>query len=68
MQNKHIIVHLTEVLVSYFQKYNIFNTAPVHYWNFSRENFNVYSLPSFNVKRDLFVIIMIISPSYKPNE
>ena len=30
IQNKHIIVHLTGVLVSYIRKLNVLHTAPVH--------------------------------------
>ena len=53
MQNRHIIVHLTEVLVSYTWKYNVLHMAPVHRWNFSSGNFNAHSLPSLVGERDL---------------
>ena len=51
MHNKSIMVHLTEVLVSYIRKFYVFHTAPVHCWNCSRDNFNVCSLVSLIVKR-----------------
>ena len=54
-QNKHIIVYLTEVLVSYIQKFNVLHMAPGHCWNFSRDNFSVYSLPSLLIRRGLYL-------------
>ena len=41
--NKHIIIHLTEVPVSYIGKFNV---LLVHRWNCCRDNFNVCSLLS----------------------
>ena len=44
VRNKHIIVYLIEVLVSYIPKFNVLHTAlHVHCWNCSRDIFNVSS-------------------------
>ena len=49
----HVIVHLTDVLVFYIRKFKVLHTAPVHGWNFSRDNFYFYSLPSLVVESGL---------------
>ena len=51
LQNKHIILHLIEVLVSHIRKFNILHTTLVHCWNFSRDNFNVYSLMRLDIEK-----------------
>ena len=53
LQNKHIIVHLTEILVLYIRKFYVLHTALVHCWNFSIGNFNVCLLPSLLIEREL---------------
>ena len=52
-KNKLIIVHLTEVIVSYIPKFNVLHMALVHSWNHNRDNFNVHSLLSSVGKREL---------------
>ena len=49
-KNKYIIVHLTEVLVSYIPKFHVLQAALVHYWNFSN-HYNVCSWLSMVVKK-----------------
>ncbi len=52
-KNKHIIVHLTEVFVSYIPKFDVFHTALDHSRNFCMDNFNVCLSLSLVVKRGL---------------
>ena len=52
-KNNHIIVHLTEVLVSYIPKFNALHTVLVPCWNCRRDNFNIRSLLSLVEKRRL---------------
>ena len=51
--NKHVIVHSTEVLVSYIPKFNALSIKLVYCWNFSRDSFNICLLQSMVIKKEL---------------